>query len=201
MSSEAHYDRSLLAQAPAASRAQRQEGYDHVLLAPNRRAKRTQSDLGLNEGSQEPKVPVAPLLDAPYTKPFWQRRWKALVAVVVVLVVIAAVVGGAVGATIRKKKPAAETVGIITASTIPAGQPVSSTSTTSSTNESLPSQSSGTAVATQPAASDSPQPTASSAEYAFVGVATETIPSTHVFVPRTPRHGITARRRMSDDGI
>ncbi|KAJ6458857.1 hypothetical protein C8R47DRAFT_1162761 [Mycena vitilis] len=201
MSSEAHYDRSLLAQAPAASRAQRQEGYDHVLLAPNRRAKRTQSDLALNEGSQEPKAPVAPLLDAPQTKPFWQRRWKALVAVVVVLVVIAGVVGGAVGATTRKKTPTTDTVGIITASMIPVSQSVSSTSTTSSTNAASPSQSGGTAVATQPAASDSPQPTASSAEYAFVGAATEPVPSTDILVPRSPRHGITARRRMSDDDI
>ncbi|KAJ7748636.1 hypothetical protein B0H16DRAFT_1725455 [Mycena metata] len=158
---EAHYDRSLLAQAPPATRAQRQEGYDAVLLAPNRRAERTQSDLALNETLEEPKG-TAPVQTQSPTH-FWRRRRKAVVGLLVVLVVIAAVVGGAVGATSHKKKANTDSVGI---STVTASDEsgIFGSSTAASTSQ-IPSASSladSVAVATKPPASSDifPQVTA-----------------------------------------
>ncbi|KAJ6542906.1 hypothetical protein B0H19DRAFT_1172395 [Mycena capillaripes] len=174
---EAHYDRSLLAQAPVATRAQLQEGYDHVLLAPNRRTKRTESDLVLNEPSVEPKAHAAQTSN---TQSFWRRRWKAIVGVLVILVVIAAIVGGAVGATSRKKKSDADTVGTGTLSVGQSGIFGLPSSTTSEESTVSPSKT---------LSQDS------------VGIATQPIASADIFVPRSPRHGFTARRRLEDDDI
>ncbi|KAJ7028098.1 hypothetical protein C8F04DRAFT_1188934 [Mycena alexandri] len=150
---EAHYDRSLLAQTPPATRAQLQEGYDAVLLAPNRRAKRTQSDLGLNEAFEEPKG-AAPVQTQSPTQSFWQRRWKSIVGLLIVLVVIAAVVGGAVGATSHKKKSNTDSVGISTVSASDeSGIFGLSTSTSTSQTEAASFSADSVAVATQPVAS------------------------------------------------
>ncbi|KAJ7163947.1 hypothetical protein C8R43DRAFT_1122905 [Mycena crocata] len=102
----AQYDRALLAQAPPATRAQLQEGYDSVLLVPNRRAKRTESDLALKVGSYEPKTHT----DASAALPvFWRRRWKSILGALIALVVLVAIVGGAVGAAARRRGDDART--------------------------------------------------------------------------------------------
>ncbi|KAJ7145618.1 hypothetical protein C8R44DRAFT_723546 [Mycena epipterygia] len=108
---DTNYDRSLLAQTPAATRAQLQEGYDSVLLAPNRRARRTDSDLALNTGAgskeQEPQEqPAAQVYSgsgATTTTSFWRRRGGKILGVILALVAIAAVIGAAVGATSHKR--------------------------------------------------------------------------------------------------
>ncbi|KAJ7156190.1 hypothetical protein C8R46DRAFT_1115370 [Mycena filopes] len=143
---ETHYDRSLLDHAPAATRAQLQEGYDAVLLAPNRRAKRTESHLALNEAGHgfKPEFQATPAQFPPQSRPtqsFWQRRWKPIVALLIAVVVIAAVVGGAVGATANRQTTnssdaegvstvsAGDESGIISASTLTSPGDTSETAT------------------------------------------------------------------------
>ncbi|KAJ7446078.1 hypothetical protein FB451DRAFT_1292078 [Mycena latifolia] len=142
---DANYDRRLLAQAPAATRAQLQQGYDSVLLAPNRRAK-TQSDLAVNE-VKEPEPAPRPW------QPFWTQRRKLMFGLLIMLVVITAIVGGTVGATERKKEgPDTTDVGTGALSSGDASQsgifvPPSSTSTGASLSQD------SVAIATQPVAS------------------------------------------------
>ncbi|KAJ7278881.1 hypothetical protein C8J57DRAFT_149762 [Mycena rebaudengoi] len=96
-----HYDRNLLAHAPVATRAQLQEGYDTVLLEPNR-AKRSQSDVALTVISKE-QAQSTP------TRSFWQSRKRHLIGALIALVILAAILGGAVGSTAKKKKTQPDT--------------------------------------------------------------------------------------------
>ncbi|KAF7344961.1 hypothetical protein MVEN_01658800 [Mycena venus] len=182
----AEYDRTLLAQAPVATRAQRQEGYDHVLLAPNRRAKRTQSDLELNEQpSIEPKALAHAAREAQSTPvqqsaSFWPRRWKPIVGVVISLVVIAAIVGGAVGATSHKKKNSSspdDTVGV---------------STLSASGQSSGIFDPSSIAAATPSASES---TGKSLSQDTVAVATQPVPASDIFTLRTVRRHLSTARR------
>ncbi|KAJ6620449.1 hypothetical protein B0H10DRAFT_1078352 [Mycena sp. CBHHK59/15] len=131
-----HYDLNLLAQAPEATRAQKQEGYDAVLLAPNR-MKRSQSDVVLNAISEE-KVPLDKRPTA--LAAFWKRR------------------GGAVGSTVQKNKnktkddTADEGVGAVGQSGI-FGSPVATSSQAPSETSQVQGFSQGS-VATEVVASD-----------------------------------------------
>ncbi|KAK7035645.1 hypothetical protein R3P38DRAFT_2908440 [Favolaschia claudopus] len=112
--SDAKYDLSLLAQVPPPTKAQRQEGYDHlILIQPNRRATRAEYDsekvkvdlakedenCGLSSPT-EAKI-AAERLPQQQQQPLPQQSWfhgwrKAIVLVFVVLVVLAAIIVGTV---------------------------------------------------------------------------------------------------------
>ncbi|KAJ7255109.1 hypothetical protein B0H12DRAFT_1233187 [Mycena haematopus] len=183
------YDEALLAQAPELTRAQRQEGYDHVLLEPNRRATRTEPDFALKESPTEPEVQVA--ANAAETQnaahPLasqWWRRWKLIVGAVITLVVLAAIVGGAVGGTVDKGKSKSISDTVTSGGTAEIG-------TLSATSIGTPSASDQSGVSGVPSVtSTSKGPTLS-----LDGVAVGTQPafSSDMFVPvRTGRHFSTA---------
>ncbi|KAJ7875533.1 hypothetical protein B0H14DRAFT_56188 [Mycena olivaceomarginata] len=172
------YDRTLLAQAPLATRAQRQQGYDHVLLEPNRRAKHLQPspDLELKEFSTDQKATAAEA-----QSPRWQSwRWKLIAGAVITLVVIAAIVGGAVGATAHKRSrsSSSDTVGVNTLS--------------ASGQSGISIFGSGSPSATATTTSQGEGQTLSQG---FVAVATQPVPSSDIFAQRTARHFPTGRRR------
>ncbi|KAJ7222116.1 hypothetical protein GGX14DRAFT_662655 [Mycena pura] len=102
-----HYDRSLAAQAPAATRAQLQEGYDTTPLAPNRRPPSRPSDLALNEVAEAEKSLTRGPRNTTHVGQSisgWQRqRWR-IAGLLITLVVVGAIVGGAVGATVRRRQ-------------------------------------------------------------------------------------------------
>ncbi|KAG1809258.1 hypothetical protein EV424DRAFT_1350042 [Suillus variegatus] len=138
------YDQNLLDAAPAATRAQRQEGYNVDLLddRPTRPVS-TQpltlpqpipSDTDVESSSlvQEKDVPgaAAATYASHPTKSFWRTRNGKITIFVIAIVVIGAIVGGAVGGTVGKissnnKAP----------QSVPSGSPTSSGSSTSSSNE------------------------------------------------------------------
>ncbi|KAJ7500787.1 hypothetical protein B0H11DRAFT_766913 [Mycena galericulata] len=174
--SSAPYDRTLLAQAPVATRAQLQEGYDSVLLAPNRRAKGNESDIAL-ELKERPQQRVKPVSSP------WGWR-KPVLGLLIALVVIAAIVGGAVGATARKKRTStsdSEVTGDAGIGTDPLASAsifVTLPPTASSSISSVSSQSH--------VASFSPD---------SVAVATNPPAASDIFPQVTARHFVTARRR------
>ncbi|KAF8179001.1 hypothetical protein K438DRAFT_1977492 [Mycena galopus ATCC 62051] len=167
-----NYDRTLLAQTPALTKAQRQGGYDHILLEPNRRVKRT-PELALKETS------TAPEFDATNTAElrknpdgFWSRWWRPLVGAAITLVVIGAIVGGAVGATVHKGK---------------SGSKAEGTSTFSAVGIGTDSPESGQSIIfTAPSAPDASGGTTLSLDASVS--ATQPAPSPNVFVPRTAHH-------------
>ncbi|KAJ6600421.1 hypothetical protein DFH09DRAFT_595215 [Mycena vulgaris] len=162
---EAKYDRDLLAQTPAVTRTQLQQGYDSVLLAPNRRAKRTDSDVALNEGKvNEPAAP---------SRSCWHGRGKTILVLLIVLVIIAAIVGGAVGATVRKKQAPPPTVDVGTATL----------SLSSGLDQSGIFGSPSSTSATKSFSLDS------------VAIGTEPVGSSDIFPQSTARHCATVRRR------
>lgn len=110
------YDQNLLDAAPAATRAQRQEGYNVDLLddRPTRPVS-TQpltlpqpipSDTDVESSSlvQEKDVPgaAAATYASHPTKSFWRTRNGKITIFVIAIVVIGAIVGGAVGGTVGK---------------------------------------------------------------------------------------------------
>ncbi|KAJ7622532.1 hypothetical protein FB45DRAFT_125936 [Roridomyces roridus] len=118
----APYDRSLLAQAPVVTREQLQEGYDTVLLFPNRRSStgkqllRIDSDPALLD-DKEARLPLPELspretrpngpgvytssAQARTSKP-WPWR-KITLCLLITFVLVAAAVAAGVGATISKR--------------------------------------------------------------------------------------------------
>lgn len=110
------YDQNLLDEAPVATRAQRQEGYNVDLLddrptrptstQPLRLPQTIPSDTDVESSSltREKIVPVAGA--ATYashpTQSFWRTRNGKITIFVIAIVVIGAVVGGAVGGTVGK---------------------------------------------------------------------------------------------------
>ncbi|KAF7373156.1 hypothetical protein MSAN_00523700 [Mycena sanguinolenta] len=174
----AQYDQSLLAQAPVLTRAQRQEGYDHVLLEPIRGAKRTESNSALKETPTDPEVQAEAAAETQNNvHTSWWRRRKLIVGAVITLVVIAAVVGGSVGGTLHKgSKSTSDTVGI---GTLSAG--VTST---------------GTLSASESGIFGTPSVASASQEQLNHAVVTRPVPSSNIFVPiETTRHLFTTRRR------
>ncbi|KAK7027659.1 hypothetical protein R3P38DRAFT_2939620, partial [Favolaschia claudopus] len=110
--SDAKYDLSLLAQVPPPTKAQRQEGYDHlILIQPNRRATRAEYDSEKvkvdlakedeNCGLSSPTEAKIAAERLPQQQPLPQQSWfhgwrKAIVLVFVVLVVLAVIIVGTV---------------------------------------------------------------------------------------------------------
>jgi len=171
--SSAPYDQSLLAQAPVATRAQLQEGYDSVLLAPNRR--RIESDPALDSKEGERRRNVAP-------PPF--RAWrKPVLGLLITLVVIAAILGAALGATARKR--AHTSTGTDTAVQVGTGTPASASIFGAPTT---------TSSSTIPVPSSSLQPASPFAE-SIVAIATLPSAVSGLFPQVTARHFVTARRR------
>lgn len=107
------YDQNLLDEAPAATRAQRQEGYKVDLLddRPTRPASTqplkppqpipSDTDVESSSLTQE-KVPGAATYTSSPTQSFWRTRNGKITIFVIAVVVIGAVVGGAVGGTVGK---------------------------------------------------------------------------------------------------
>ncbi|CAA7263953.1 unnamed protein product [Cyclocybe aegerita] len=93
------YDANLLAQTPAATKAQLQGGYNADLLnekttpSPSPPSRRTTGDVE----AARPTPAAAP--PSPPKAPFYRTRKGIITIVVALIVVIAAVVGGAVGGT------------------------------------------------------------------------------------------------------
>lgn len=107
------YDQNLLDEAPAATRAQRQEGYKVDLLddRPTRPAstqpltppQQIPSDTDVESSSlTQEKVPGAATYASRPTQSFWRTRNGKITLFVVAIVIIGAVVGGAVGGTVGK---------------------------------------------------------------------------------------------------
>ncbi|KAJ7774163.1 hypothetical protein DFH07DRAFT_952421 [Mycena maculata] len=215
--SSAPYDRSLLAQAPIATRAQLQEGYDSVLLAPNRRANRTESDIALN-AAVEPKA--TPQHAQPISR--WPWRWKPAMALLITLVVIAVIVGGAVGGSLHKKRakastdalagvgsaPLSLTSGIFEPPATPAASGSSSSSTPSSSQVSSSSQGQGGVAAAANAGSAAhsmsgifgplpslPVNSVPSSSSQAQAVMTGPAAASDIFPQVPARHFVTARRR------
>ncbi|KIP05703.1 hypothetical protein PHLGIDRAFT_128725 [Phlebiopsis gigantea 11061_1 CR5-6] len=107
----ASYDERLLASAPAATRAAKQEGYNVDLL----------DDGAPKAGSSSPETQHAPLAsshghaEAGLSKevlpsyasapvPWWRRKKVIIFAVIFAVVAVAAIVGGAVGGTVNHNK-------------------------------------------------------------------------------------------------
>jgi len=146
------------------------------LLAPNRRAKRTESDIALNEPKEDREQPVQPA-------PSWGWR-KPVLGLLIALVVVAAIVGGAVGATARKKRTTQ--TGTDTGAQVGSGTLSSGIfGIPSTTSSSIPSTSSSSQVATSSSLADS------------VAVATNAPASSDIFPQAqvTARHFVTTRRR------
>ncbi|KAK0186965.1 hypothetical protein F5146DRAFT_1003949 [Armillaria mellea] len=102
------YDEALLAEAPAATRAQLQEGYNPDILRPNRTPPvRNDTDPDPESQSGPPTskehLPLSAESSSPLRRiPFWRTRKGIIIIVIAVIVVIGAVVGGAVGGTVGK---------------------------------------------------------------------------------------------------
>ncbi|KAK0218971.1 hypothetical protein IW262DRAFT_1483336 [Armillaria fumosa] len=102
------YDEALLAEAPAATRTQLQEGYNPDILRPNRTPPvRNDTDPDPESQSGPPTSKEHLPLSAESSPPlrrilFWRTRKGIIIIVIAVIVVIGAVVGGAVGGTVGK---------------------------------------------------------------------------------------------------
>ncbi|KAK0200489.1 hypothetical protein DFS33DRAFT_161819 [Desarmillaria ectypa] len=102
------YDQALLAEAPAATKAQLQEGYNPDILRPNRTSPvRSDTDPDPESQSGPPTskehLPLSAGSSPPLRRiPFWRTRKGIIIIVIAVIVVIGAVVGGAVGGTVGK---------------------------------------------------------------------------------------------------
>ncbi|KAG1751756.1 hypothetical protein EDB19DRAFT_2035786 [Suillus lakei] len=107
------YDQNLLDEAPVATRAQRQEGYNVDLLddRPTRPAS-TQplkpqtfpgdTDVESSSVTQEKIIPGNASYASRPAQSFWRTRNGKITIFIVAIVVLGAVVGGAVGGTVGK---------------------------------------------------------------------------------------------------
>jgi len=98
-----HYDQNLLADAPAATKAQLQEGYTTDLLNPNHGkatppllASQADPERGLVNKEYNGHASPRPL-------PFWRTKKGLIIIAIAAVVIIAVVVGGAVGGSKHKK--------------------------------------------------------------------------------------------------
>ncbi|KAG1873776.1 hypothetical protein F4604DRAFT_1955450 [Suillus subluteus] len=144
------YDQNLLDEAPAATRAQRQEGYNVDLLddRPTRPAStqplKPQTIPGDTDVESSPltREKIVPLPGAATyasrpTQSFWRTRNGKIAIFVIAIVIIGAVVGGAVGGTVGKissnsNAPAQNVTGQTSDTATPSSRPTSSTSSSSS---------------------------------------------------------------------
>ncbi|KAG1767351.1 hypothetical protein EV702DRAFT_1203724 [Suillus placidus] len=133
------YDQNLLDEAPATTKAQRQEGYNVDLLddRPTRSASTqplkppqtipSDTDVESSSLTGEKIVPGAATYASHPTQSFWRTRNGKITIFVIAVVVLGAVVGGAVGGTVGK---------IGSNNHIPAPQNVTSGSSTASSTSS-----------------------------------------------------------------
>ncbi|KAH7882738.1 hypothetical protein F5I97DRAFT_312170 [Phlebopus sp. FC_14] len=149
------YDQNLLDEAPKATRAQRQEGYNVDLLderparrSPSMRSPSTPAPNALpvtpgvaESGSREKFAPGAP--NSVYTpaprKSFWKTRNGIITLAVITLVILGAVIGGAVGGTMGAKKN----------NNVVSGGTTGSQSDVPNASSSIPLSSSSTATSSQ----------------------------------------------------
>ncbi|KAG8215455.1 hypothetical protein J3R82DRAFT_9071 [Butyriboletus roseoflavus] len=112
------YDQNLLDEAPRATRAQLQEGYNVDLLEqPPRRTLSVRNPppqiphpasvgvpltLGVAEAGSGEKFSSPTHIPATPKPSFWRSRNGIITILVIVLVVVGAIVGGAVGGTVKK---------------------------------------------------------------------------------------------------
>ncbi|KAG6831374.1 hypothetical protein H0H87_005304 [Tephrocybe sp. NHM501043] len=102
-SASGHYDQTLLATAPAATKAQLQGGYTTDLLHSNQgnatpppfSASQADVERGLVHKESSHVAPTRAL-------PFWRTRKGMIIIFVAIIVILAAVIGGAVGGTVGK---------------------------------------------------------------------------------------------------
>jgi hypothetical protein len=165
-STNGHYDENLLKAAPAATKAEMQEGYNVDLLnqTRNRPETRSRTTPAATASSSDPELAAAK--PPPRSVSFWGTNKGRYVILFIVIVVIGAVVGGAVGGTRKSKKNVSIT------------EPASSAhaSGTAVNPSSLPTEASGDtpvgSSSSRPAATsaaDTPQAPASSAAAQPVG--------------------------------
>ncbi|OAX38408.1 hypothetical protein K503DRAFT_770526 [Rhizopogon vinicolor AM-OR11-026] len=110
MSQHGAYDQALLDEAPAATRAQRQEGYNVDLL--DTRPTRPTSTQILSppppithpDAERNSQEKIAPTYAQKPTKSFWRSRNGKITMFVVAVLVLGAVIGGIVGGVVGKKK-------------------------------------------------------------------------------------------------
>ncbi|GLB44290.1 hypothetical protein LshimejAT787_1602200 [Lyophyllum shimeji] len=148
-STTGHYDQNLLAAAPAATKAQLQEGYTTDLLNPDH-----------GKATPPPSTPAPDLerglvnkeyLSPARAPPFWRTRKGIIIIAVAAVVVLAAVIGGAVGGTRNKHKDSGDSGGL--------GESASTSPTSSSTAPDSAGPVAGsnpTATGTQPSTSTAP---------------------------------------------
>ncbi|KAF5378536.1 hypothetical protein D9615_007193 [Tricholomella constricta] len=105
-STTGHYDQDLLAAAPAATKAQLQEGYttdllnpDHGKATPPASASQADPELGHVQKESTSHVPTT------RTLPFWRtKKGMIIIAAVASAIIVGAVIGGAVGGTAHRRK-------------------------------------------------------------------------------------------------
>ncbi|KAL1740648.1 hypothetical protein HDZ31DRAFT_67737 [Schizophyllum fasciatum] len=100
-SQSGHYDEGLLAEAPKATKAQLQEGYNPDILAPQRPAT-TSPTRDIESKGQSPATTPALYTPSARRPPFWRTKKGMIALAVLALVIVGAVVGGAVGGTVGK---------------------------------------------------------------------------------------------------
>ncbi|KAF8063964.1 hypothetical protein FPV67DRAFT_1502972 [Lyophyllum atratum] len=103
-STTGHYDQNLLAAAPAATKAQLQEGYTTDLLDPNH-GKATPPPSSSQADPERGHVKEYAGYTPSRALPFWRTRKGIIIIFIAAVVILAAVIGGAVGGTARKKSP------------------------------------------------------------------------------------------------
>jgi len=156
MAAKEPYDQDLLASAPAATKAQLQEGYTTDLLDPNH-GKTSSSHLPQSEqsppadrerGSLSPAKELNGRISSTKLVPFWRTTKGIIIIIVAIVVVLAAVIGGAVGGT-RKKAKGTVNQGVASA-------PSSSTTTSTTTMSPVITPGVGQGVTTTPKSAPTP---------------------------------------------
>ncbi|KAL1730184.1 hypothetical protein FB107DRAFT_264955 [Schizophyllum commune] len=99
--STGHYDEGLLAEAPKATKAQLQEGYNPDILAPQRPAT-TSPTRDIESKGASPAATPALYTSTPRKLPFWRTKKGMIGLAILAIVIVGAVVGGAVGGTVGK---------------------------------------------------------------------------------------------------
>ncbi|KAG6830926.1 hypothetical protein H0H92_013854 [Tricholoma furcatifolium] len=164
------YDETLLASAPAATKAQLQEGYTTDILHSSA-GNATPPPFSASQADVEQGFAHKESNGAATTRPvsFWRTAKGLTIIVIAVIVVLAAVIGGAVGGTVGKNKKTDTSSSIGTggggqsqgSGGVGASQGIGGSATGSTASQSTFSVFQST-VQTQPATTDDSAPTATS---------------------------------------